>query len=433
MAVPGRNIAPACPSGLQQRPDERLGLDDTGRGRKKSRDGADGRLPSRDEGAVNDLQPLDAIGASSCQNGFQLLNLSIPCRHEQLAAPRVRDAVIATELIEQRSALDAQPGLQCAGRVVQARVNDAAVVRAGVEARPRMPLEDADRIPAPRHLACAGQAGHAGSDDSDVDLFHRALRQHHPRTRSHFLHGLGQVAAKETANAIASSSEQRVVFGGMPRITRAACLLQRSTKVAKHRHGVRPCHNEENSMEMALLKRPFTVDEFHRMAEAGVFGEDDRLELLDGEIVCMTAIGSRHAACVKRLNELLGQRVQESAIVGVQDPVVLAGDTELYPDVALLRRRPDFYSQSHPRPADVLLVIEVADTSAPYDRGVKLPRYARAGIPEVWVVDLQERVVDVYQRPAGEKYLHHERLKPGHTIAISQVPDRQLAVADVLA
>ena len=92
-------------------------------------------------------------------------------------------------------------------------------------------------------------------------------------------------------------------------------------------------------MEIAVLRRTFTVDEFHRMADAGVFGEDDRLELLDGEIVQMTAIGSRHAASVKRLNELLVQRVQESAIVSVQDPVVLAGDTELYPDVALLTRR----------------------------------------------------------------------------------------------
>ena len=141
---------------------------------------------------------------------------------------------------------------------------------------------------------------------------------------------------------------------------------------------------------------------------------------------------TRHAGCVKRLNALLGRHVQESAIVGVQDPVVLAGDTELYPDVVLLRPRPDFYSQSHPRPADVLLVIEVADTTLPYDRGVKLPRYSRAGIPEVWVVDLQDRVVDVYRRPASEKYLDHERLEPGQAVTIPGPLDQQLAVSDVL-
>lgn len=185
-------------------------------------------------------------------------------------------------------------------------------------------------------------------------------------------------------------------------------------------------------MDIAVLRRTFTVDEFHRMAEAGVFREDDRLELLDGEIVQMTAIGSRHAGCVKRLNALLGRHVQENAIVGVQDPVVLAGDTELYPDVVLLRPRPDFYSQSHPRPADVLLVIEVADTTLPYDRGVKLPRYSRAGIPEVWVVDLQDRVVDVYRRPASEKYFDHERLGPGQAVTIPGPLDQQLAVSDVL-
>jgi Uma2 family endonuclease len=186
-------------------------------------------------------------------------------------------------------------------------------------------------------------------------------------------------------------------------------------------------------MEAQVLRRLFSVDEFHQMAEAGVFNEDDRLELLDGEIVQMTPIGSRHAACVKRLNEWLAPRVKERAIVSVQDPVVLSEGTEFYPDVALIERRPDFYSQSHPRPGDVLLVVEVAETTGDYDRRVKVPRYARAGVPEVWVVDLRARAVDVHREPAGDAYRDMRRAGSGESLAIPGVPDQPLAVDDVLA
>ena len=186
-------------------------------------------------------------------------------------------------------------------------------------------------------------------------------------------------------------------------------------------------------MEAQVLKRLFSVDEFHQMAEAGVFGEDDRLELLDGEIVRMTPIGSRHAACVKRLNAWFAQRVRAGVIVGVQDPVVLSEGTEFYPDVALLQQRPDFYSQSHPRPSDVLLVVEVADTTGDYDRRVKVPRYARAGVPEVWVVDLRAHAIEVYRQPAGDAYRDVRRAGPGESLALPGVSDQRLAVDDVLA
>jgi Uma2 family endonuclease len=185
-------------------------------------------------------------------------------------------------------------------------------------------------------------------------------------------------------------------------------------------------------MEAPVLKRLFTVDEFHQMAEGGVFGEDDRLELLDGEIVQMTPIGTRHAGCVARLNDMLWARCHVVAIVNVQNPLVLSEGTEFYPDVALLRRRDDFYSTSHPRPSAVLLVVEVADTTANYDRRVKIPRYARAGVPEVWVVDLGARVIDVYAGPAGE-YRDQRRVGPGESLAIPGVPGQDLAVAEILA
>lgn len=134
-------------------------------------------------------------------------------------------------------------------------------------------------------------------------------------------------------------------------------------------------------MSIQIEKRYFKVGEYHRMGEAGVFSEDDRVELIAGEIVEMPPIGRRHAACVDRLTELFSG--QPGVIVRVQNPVRLDEFTEVRPNVALLRRREDFYSRSHPTPAGVLLVVEVADTSSAYDREVKLPLYARSGVPEV--------------------------------------------------
>jgi len=185
-------------------------------------------------------------------------------------------------------------------------------------------------------------------------------------------------------------------------------------------------------MEAQVLRRVFSVDEFHRMADAGVFTEDDRLELLDGEIVRMTPIGSRHAGCVDRLNAWFGPRLHPHMIVHVQNPLLLSQQTELYPDIALLKRRPDFYSESLPQPGDVLLVVEVADTTGDYDRRIKVPRYARAGIPEVWVVDLRDRAVDVYRQVEGGQYREQRRVGSGQSLVIPGVPDLWIAVDEVL-
>jgi Uma2 family endonuclease len=184
-------------------------------------------------------------------------------------------------------------------------------------------------------------------------------------------------------------------------------------------------------MEAQILKRRFTVEEFHQMAEAGVFGEDDRLELVDGEVVQTTPIGSPHAACVKGLNRWLAQHLQERALVGIQDPIVLDDQTEMYPDVMVLEPRPDLYRHSHPRGGDVLLVIEVSDTTLDYDRRVKVPRYARAGVPEVWIVDLRGRGIDVYRKPAGERYAEERRVTPGESLAIPRA-SQHIAVEQIL-
>jgi len=158
-------------------------------------------------------------------------------------------------------------------------------------------------------------------------------------------------------------------------------------------------------------RRLFTVDEFHRMAEAGILGEDDRVELIEGELIEMTPIGSRHAACVNRLVKLLSSL--EAYLLSVQNPVSLDPRTQLQPDIALLKPRADYYASAHPGPNDVILVIEVADTSAATDREVKLPLYAKAGVPEVWLVDLPEGAVEVYQAPEGPIYRTAQTLHPG--------------------
>ena len=185
-------------------------------------------------------------------------------------------------------------------------------------------------------------------------------------------------------------------------------------------------------MSVEIAKRLFNVQEYERMVETGILSEDDRVELIGGEILEMSPIGSRHAACVKRLNKLLAARVGASAILSVQDPVVLDDLSEPEPDVVLLRPSPDFYEQGHPRPSDVLLLIEVSDTTLKFDRQIKMPLYARAGIEELWVVNLQDDEVEVYAQPSGGAYQLFRRVGRGETVNSENVPGLALEVDAVL-
>ncbi len=185
-------------------------------------------------------------------------------------------------------------------------------------------------------------------------------------------------------------------------------------------------------MAVEILRRRFTVVEYHRMGEAGILREDDRVELIDGEIVQMTPIGSRHAACVKRLNQLFARAVGDQAVVSVQDPIAIPPESEPQPDLALLRPRADFYASGHPGPADVLLVVEVADTSAPFDRGVKIPLYARAGIPEVWLVDLITDTVEVHRRSSGGRFADVQRHGRAGRVECEAFPDLDLSIDKLL-
>ena len=185
-------------------------------------------------------------------------------------------------------------------------------------------------------------------------------------------------------------------------------------------------------MAVQSVRHRFTVDEYHRMSETGIFVEDDRVELIDGEIVEMTPIGVRHAACVRRLNRLFSGRLGERAIVDVQNPIRVREQSEPQPDVALLRPRPDLYAPAHPGPGDVLLLVEVAETSAHLERAVKVPLYARAGIQEVWLVDLAGEVIEVYRRPLPERYQELQRVGRGQQLSSQAFPDLSLAVDDIL-
>ncbi|WP_279164576.1 Uma2 family endonuclease [Thermus scotoductus] len=165
-----------------------------------------------------------------------------------------------------------------------------------------------------------------------------------------------------------------------------------------------------------MTRHKVSLEEFHRMVEAGVFPEDSRLELVEGDLVEMSPIGKRHAAKVAKLTALFGPLVPQKAILFVQSPLVV-GNSELYPDLALLKPRPDFYEERLPEAQDALLVVEVAETSLRHDLEVKLPLYAKAGVPEVWVVDLVREKVHVFRKPQGEGYGEGETLGPGLKLA----------------
>ena len=161
---------------------------------------------------------------------------------------------------------------------------------------------------------------------------------------------------------------------------------------------------EELPAELGVQRHRLTVEQYHRMAEAGVLARDARVELVEGVIVDMAPIGSRHAAAVKKLNALLTSAVGARAIVSVQDPIRLGDRSEPQPDLALLRPLEDFYADSPPTAADTLLVIEVSQATAAYDRQVKVPLYAQHGVPEVWIVDLDFSLVRFYRAPQGDRY-----------------------------
>lgn len=167
------------------------------------------------------------------------------------------------------------------------------------------------------------------------------------------------------------------------------------------------------------------------MGKIGIFTEDDRVELIDGEVIIMSPIGPRHTSLVNRLNALLTRQLVDRVIISVQNPIQLTDYTEPLPDLAVLRYRDDFYAHAHPRSENVLIVVEVADSSLTYDREEKVPRYARSGIPEVWVIDVEQETVTQYTHPDEQRYRSELLLQRGELLSSPHISGLELSVDQI--
>jgi len=176
----------------------------------------------------------------------------------------------------------------------------------------------------------------------------------------------------------------------------------------------------------------FTVDEYYKMGEIGIFDEDSRVELIDGVIYDMPPIGPEHAGSFEQSAGVLRDALGTRASVRHQNPLHVGDRSEPQPDLVIVRRRSDFYRSAHPAPDDVLLIFEIADSSLTHDRNIKASAYARAGIREYWILDLRHGVLIVHRDPSEEGYGSVQQLKRGDTVTLVVFPDVTIAVADVL-
>ncbi len=179
-------------------------------------------------------------------------------------------------------------------------------------------------------------------------------------------------------------------------------------------------------------RRRFTVEEYYKLAEVGILGPDERVELLAGEIIEMAPIGSKHAYCVTQFTEAFFETLGRTVTLRVQNPIRLAESNEPEPDIAIVHRRDDGYLSEHPGPEDVILLVEVADSSVGFDRRHKLPMYAMAGIREVWLADIGSGNVETYDLPIAGGYARMRVVVPGETLALPGYPGVAISVGDVM-
>lgn len=185
-------------------------------------------------------------------------------------------------------------------------------------------------------------------------------------------------------------------------------------------------------MQIEATRRRFTVEEYGRMAEIGVLGPEDRTELIEGEVFQMSGIGPRHLGCTNRFVDAFTAAFRGRAVVSPQHPVRLDDYSEPQPDLALLAMREDFYSSKIPQAADAVLVVEVSDTTLRFDADVKLPLYAAAGVPEVWIADLDAGVLCVFREPTGRRYAAEQVLGAEAPVSAAAFPDVTFRVGDLL-
>jgi len=174
----------------------------------------------------------------------------------------------------------------------------------------------------------------------------------------------------------------------------------------------------ESSAIQILPQRLITVSEYDQMALHGIIGDDERVELLCGKIIPMGPIGKRHALCVNQFAQVLLPILGTQASLTIQNPIQIDDYTEPEPDLALIQAPLTRYADHHPRPEEVYLVIEVADTTLQKDRMVKLPLYAKAGIPECWIVNLEGEAIEAYREPEADSYLYKQTLRARQALAL---------------
>lgn len=188
-----------------------------------------------------------------------------------------------------------------------------------------------------------------------------------------------------------------------------------------------------NTLDSSVPHRyRLTVAIYHQLAKIGIFNEDSRLELMEGDLIAMPPIGERHASQTRRLNQLFSRQAGDAAIVDVQNPVVLNACSEPQPDVVLLKPNANFYERSHPGPSDILLIIEVSDSTLRYDRETKVPLYAQAGIPEVWILDILRQRLEVYRCPSPDGYREVRYPELQEVITPALLPNLTIRVRDML-
>jgi Uma2 family endonuclease len=186
-------------------------------------------------------------------------------------------------------------------------------------------------------------------------------------------------------------------------------------------------------VEVAAARRRFTRREYYRMAEAGILGRRERVELIRGEIVEMSPPGRHHRAFVNNLNRLLSRRLPEHTVVSVQNPLPLSHDTEPQPDLAVLRTRDISYKDREAWAEDALLVVEVAESSLAYDRTTKLRLYAEAGIPEYWVVNCTAETIEVHRGPGPDGYRDVRLVTGAATLSPQAFPSVTLSTTEIFA
>ena len=185
-------------------------------------------------------------------------------------------------------------------------------------------------------------------------------------------------------------------------------------------------------MSLSLITRKFTVEEYEKMATEGIIKSDEKVELIRGEIIKMSPMGTRHASIVDRLIQLFYQKLGQKIILRVQNPIRLNNNSQPEPDLSLLIPRSDFYVAAYPCPQDIYLIIEVSDSTLDYDRYTKIPLYAEANIKEVWIINLKEECVEVYRYPLNGSYQDMQKYYRGESIFIEFFPEIELTLTEIL-